>query len=168
MLFASEMNWKWINLKNGNFSGDHMKNVLQIESRPNMEKLTEIASSDDQTGKTKPENNREYGATLVKGKVIESSPGPVTDPTKGMPATFGAFEGVTTMHSHPSGTKRLLLGTSWATAMFGGDKQAPSAQDIKVANSKTNYVFGMRDGTIYMYNKKGVIATIPLSTFKKP
>jgi hypothetical protein len=44
--------------------------------------------------------------------------------------------------------------------------QPPSRTDIK--NSKgVDLVFGMRNKTIYFYNKTGVIATVPFVTFKK-
>ena len=73
------------------------------------------------------------------------------------------------MHTHPSGTKRVILNAnSSGTARFGGTYQPPSSPDISGSNGRVNYVFGMRDGTIYMYNNKGVIATVPISTFKKP
>lgn len=157
-------------IRNGNFSGSHMNNLVQIQSSGNMTKLTDIASKDDGTGGTKPENNREYGAVISNGKVTEGKPGPVSDPSKGLPATFSPQMGKNDvdMHSHPSGTKKVILGTGTGTAQWGGTHQAPSLQDIQSSNNRTNYVFGMRDGTIYMYNKKGVSATIPISTFKKP
>jgi RHS repeat-associated protein len=155
-------------IKNGNFEGEHMSNLVQIQPKANMTKLTEIASKDDSKGGTKPANNREYGAVISNGKVKEGTPGPVSDPSKGAPATFSPQMGKNDvdMHSHPSGTKKVTLGTGTGTAQWGGTYQAPSAQDIKSSNNRTNYVFGMRDGTIYMYNKNGVNATIPMSTFK--
>ena len=46
--------------------------------------------------------------------------------------------------------------------------QAPSDRDINNAGSRTNYAFGMRDGKVYIYNNKGVAATIPMNRFVVP
>ncbi len=62
-------------------------------------------------------------------------------------------------HSHPSGDKKVPGGTAmWV--------QPPSNTDIKTATGK-DYVFAMKEKTIYIYTNKGVIATIPISIFKK-
>lgn len=67
-------------------------------------------------------------------------------------------------HSHPSGTKKVTGGTAmWG---FQSGMQPPSKQDIKEATSRS-FVFGRRDGNVYLYDKKGVKATIPMSAFKK-
>jgi DNA primase len=53
-----------------------------------------------------------------------------------------------------------------ATALLNNTTTKPSATDIKTATGK-DYVFAMKEGTIYIYTTKGVVATIPISTFKK-
>jgi len=142
-------------IKAGDFSGDVMKNVVQIQPEKNMEKMVQVVSKDDGTGGTKASNNREYGGKIENGTVEAVKPGAVGDPAKGVVASITGTDG---FHSHPSGTEKVPGGTAmWV--------QPPSKQDITTA-TKTNYVFGMKDGTIYIYNKTGVLATIPIDTFK--
>ena len=144
-------------LKSGNFNGDHMKNLVQISSDKTMEKMISIVSKDDGTGGEKPENNREYGGDLSNGKVTPTKAGSIGDPSKGKVATVKGE--IIDFHSHPSGTKRVTGGTAmWA--------QPPSNTDIRISKG-TDYVFGMKSGITYIYTSKGVVATIPMSTFKK-
>jgi hypothetical protein len=120
-----------------------------------MEKMVQAVSKDDGTGGTKPANNREYSGNFTKTGVKENAPGAVNDPTKGTPAVTA---GNPDYHSHPSGTKPVPGGhAEWA--------QPPSKQDIQTSN-RTQYAVGMKNGTIYIYNKSGTVATIPTSTFK--
>ncbi|OJW32100.1 MAG: hypothetical protein BGO54_16945 [Sphingobacteriales bacterium 46-32] len=141
-------------INEGDFSGDVMKNVVQIQPEKKMEKMVKIVSKDDGTGGTKASNNQEHSGNLVNGDVKASKSGGVGDPSKGKVASISDVD----FHSHPSGTKKV----PGATAMW---VQPPSKQDI-TTGKKTEYVFGMKDGTIYIYNKTGVVATIPISTFK--
>ena len=160
-------------LKGGSFTGEHMKNVAYLGTTDQMDKMVSTVSKDDQTGGTKAENNQEHGGRiLTNGKTTAEKSGSVGDPFKGMPAAFSFMpqgNEAGDYHSHPSGTKTIVRPNgktatgSWGFAL---DKQPPSNQDIKVSKGRT-FVFGMGDGTIYFYNKKGVQATIPLSTFKK-
>ena len=142
-------------IKDGDFSGNVMKNVVQIQPEKNMEKMAEIVSKDDGTGGAKASNNREYGGSLENGTAKEVKQGGVGNPAKGKVASINDAD----FHSHPSGTNKVPGGTAiWI--------QPPSKQDITTAK-KTEYVFAMKEGTIYIYNKSGVLATIPMSTFKK-
>ncbi|WP_343304191.1 DUF6443 domain-containing protein [Chitinophaga niabensis] len=148
-------------IKAGNFQGDHMKNVVQIQSESNMEKMVNIVSKDDGTGGEKPANNREYGGTLNNNVVKEVSPGKVADPTKtGQVASITGADG---FHSHPSGYKKFKINGAGYTASY---VQPPSLQDMKTTKG-VSYVFGMKGGLIYVHTKQGVIATIPINTFKK-
>lgn len=148
-------------ISNGNLTGDHMKNVVQIESSKNMEKMTEIVSKDDGTGGTKAENNQEHGGTIKNGKVTALKSGPVMDPSKGKNASITSE---VDFHSHPSGTKKVNLpGGKTGTAQW---RQPPSNTDIKLATGK-EYVFAMKEGTIYVITNKGVVASLPMSIFKK-
>ena len=142
-------------IKEGNFDASVQKNIVQVQPEKNMEKMVNAVSKDDGTGGTKSSNNREYSGNFTKTGVKENAPGTVGDPTKGKPAIS---VGDNDYHSHPSGTKSVPGGhAEWV--------QPPSKQDIQTA-TKTEYVVGMKDNTIYIYNKSGVVATIPVSTFK--
>jgi hypothetical protein len=141
----------------GNLTGDHMKNVVQIQSTDRMEAMIN-SIKDDGTGGTEAANNREYSG-LFGGKngvynIHESKAG---KPSEGEPLIT---TGNNDFHSHPSGKEKVNGGTAFW-------QQPPSKQDISVAGNKNQYVVGMGNGIIYVYNKKGVVATIPLSTFKK-
>lgn len=143
-------------IKDGNFIGEHMKNVVEVGSTKTMEKMTEVVSKDDGNGGTKAANNQEHGGFVKDGKVTAAKSGPVGDPTKGQNASI---KGDVDFHSHPSGDKRVTGGTAmWI--------QPPSRTDIKTATGK-DYVFAMKEGTVYIYTNKGVVATLPISTFKK-
>jgi RHS repeat-associated protein len=144
-------------IKEGNFDAIVKKNIVEIQPQKNMEKMVQAVSKDDGTGGTKPANNREYSGNFAKTGLKENAPGPVMDPTKGAPATSA---GDNEYHSHPSGTKSMSGGyhAIWV--------QPPSKQDMLTDSKGTEYVVGMKSNTIYIYNKTGVIATIPLSTFK--
>ncbi len=145
-------------IKNGNFSADVMKNVVEVGSSKTMEKMTEIVSKDDGSGGTKSANNKEYGGKIDGVKVSELKAGEVGDPSKGKNASISSTDRID-FHSHPSGDRKVLGGTAmWV--------QPPSATDIKGAKG-TDYVFAMKQGTIYIYTSKGVVATVPVSTFKK-
>ena len=84
-----------------------------------------------------------------------------------------------TFHSHPSGTNS----TGGSSNSFGGSsstiggsssngyfRKAPSNAGGDVANSgsKVNYVFARSNGTVYIYNNTGVIATVPQKYFVTP
>ncbi len=148
-------------IKNGNFTTEVMKNVVQVESTKAMEKMTDIVYKDDGTGGTKAANNQEHGGTINNGKVTALKSGPVIDPSKGKNASISSNAD---FHSHPSGTKKVnLINGGTGTAQW---RQPPSNTDIKLSTGK-EYVFAMSEGTLYIYTNKGVVATIPISTFKK-
>jgi hypothetical protein len=133
-----------------------MKNLVEIGTTKTMEKMESVVSKDDGSGGTVPSNNREYGGKIVEGKVAPVKAGKVGDPSTGK---LVSITGADDFHSHPSGSVKVPGGTAMWT-------QPPSNTDIKGAKG-TDYVFGMKSGTIYIYKSKGVIATIPISTFKK-
>jgi hypothetical protein len=146
----------------GNLTGDHMKNVVQIQSTDKMGAMIN-SIKDDGTGGTSAANNKEYSGSFggkngVYG-VKESNAG---KPSEGKPLVT---TGTNDFHSHPSGTEKIVINGQSYT---GSWQQPPSKQDISVAGNKNQYVIGMSNGgTIYIYNNKGVIATIPVATFKK-
>lgn len=146
------------NIQEGDFNSDVKKNVVEVKSKTQMEKMVDAVSKDDGTGGTKPANNREYSGNFTPSGVKEDKAGPVTDPSKGAPATT---VGIEEYHSHPSGTKDVPGTTKqWVWT------QPPSKQDIQITKG-TSYVIGMSNNTIYIYNKSGVVATIPVSVFKQ-
>ena len=76
-------------------------------------------------------------------------------------------------HSHPSGTRtegttgNNTIGGSTTTGSF---LHAPSNKggDVENSGKSTNYVFSRSNGTVYIYNNTGVLATIPQKYFVKP
>lgn len=46
--------------------------------------------------------------------------------------------------------------------------QTPSSADIKYAGDGANYCFGMGDGRVYIYDRAGVQAIVPLNDFVMP
>ena len=46
--------------------------------------------------------------------------------------------------------------------------QPPSSADIKYAGDGANYCFGMGDGRVYIYDRAGVQAIVPLNDFVMP
>jgi len=144
-------------IKDGNVTGDHMKNVAKMESQTQMESMVSSIKDDGSHG-TGANNNKEYSGDFTANGVGNLKTSVVGDPSeRGNLAT----QGDPNFHSHPSGTVRL----TGATALW---QQAPSKQDISSASRKHyEYTPGMGNGTIYIYNRTGVVATIPISTFKK-
>lgn len=64
---------------------------------------------------------------------------------------------------------------SSSASIFGGRNskdsnfvQPPSPSDISNAGSHICYVFGMGNKTVYIYNSRGIQATIPLKYFVTP
>ena len=138
-----------------------MSNVTQIQSTDKMEAMVN-SIKDDGTGGTNVANNKEYSGSFGgKNGVYNTKESASGKPSGGKPLeTIGTVD----FHSHPSGTEKITIkGESYT----GSWAQPPSKQDISVSGNKSQYVVGMGNGTIYIYNKNGVIATIPLSTFKK-
>jgi hypothetical protein len=143
--------------------------------------MVDVANQDNGKGGTADANNREYGGVVkTDGTVSQSPAGPVSDPTvnKNAHIDIASFDFQSTFHSHPSGTKSV---SSTGSSPFGGTtlggtttsgyfNSAPSYKggDIENSGSKVNYVFSRSNGTVYMYNNTGVIATIPQANFVTP
>ena len=142
-------------IKKGDFSKETMKNVIEIPSANNINKMEDIVSKDDGMGGTKSENNQERGGFIKNGKVIESEPGPVANLAT---MQIASINGNVDFHSHPSGILKIFGETR-------GWSQPPSSVDINTANGQ-NYIFGMRSNTMYIFTNKGIIGTIPMKIFK--
>ena len=64
-------------------------------------------------------------------------------------------------HSHASGTR--YMGSE-----FRFHVQHPSSEDVATAGDYVHYVFGMGDKQVYIYNKNGIQAVIPITIFVAP
>lgn len=134
--------------------------------------MVDIVNQDNGRGGTLDANNREYGGVIrTDGTVVQSPPGPIVNPLTDARAfiNISSFEFQSTFHSHPSGnissnSSSNLRGGMITTAAFAN---APSnvGGDIGNSGSKVNYVFARGNGTVYIYNKSGVQATIPQKYF---
>ncbi|WP_142686759.1 RHS repeat-associated core domain-containing protein [Chitinophaga polysaccharea] len=178
---------KFIKDNNGNtaaFEGNDIayKNSVEIEgAATTRQAMVDIVNQDNGKGGTDPANNREYGGVVkTDGNVSQSPPGPVSDPilNKDAHINIASFDFQSTFHSHPSGTKSE---SSTGSNPFGGTtiggtttnghfNSAPSNKggDVSNSGSKINYVFSRSNGTVYIYNNTGVIATIPQANFVTP
>lgn len=119
-------------IRNGIFSGEHMKNLVQLESASIISKMLDIVSKDDGTGGGKPENNREYGGSVSKGGVIkEAKPGDVTElstASRASIAILGNQDTKSKFHSHPSDVLTTQLPNNRLNRRFY--EQAPSMTDV--------------------------------------
>jgi RHS repeat-associated protein len=178
---------KFIKDNNGNttaFESNDIayKNSVEIEGKASTRQaMVDVANQDNGKGGTADANNREYGGVVkTDGTVSQSPAGPVSDPTVNPNAhiDIASFDFQSTFHSHPSGDKTV---SSSGSSPFGGTTlggtttsgsflHAPSnvGGDVGNSGSKVNYVFSRGNGTVYIYNNTGVIATIPQANFVTP
>jgi hypothetical protein len=159
-------------------------NVQEVEgSAETRQQMVDVVNQDNGNGGTDPGNNREYGGTVSNdGAVKEAQKGDVTTPESDNPATINItaiHDTKSEFHSHPSGTTSSndqdRLSTGSTSRAFGSTEnhsyhQAPSDVDVKSVGNRTGYTFGMggTTQTVYIYNKNGVTATIPLKHFVNP
>lgn len=111
--------------------------------------------------------------------VNHAKPGPYADPSEKKMATVNVFSGEDgsikaidgTFHTHPKGT--LGPGSNTLGGQTASFVQTPSDVDINSAKSNAqsgavrgnSYVLGTGNGTVYIYNGTGVVATFPLRKF---
>ncbi|TYR36323.1 RHS repeat-associated core domain-containing protein [Sphingobacterium phlebotomi] len=134
--------------------------------------MVDIVNKDSGKGGTSAANNREYGGVVRDGKIIESPMGPVGNPKTDLSASVthpSVRAGDITFHSHPSGQivegpGSSTIGGSTTTYQWG---RAPSGHDIRGAGGN-EYVFSRGNGTVYIYNRSGVVVTIPQARFVTP
>ena len=137
-------------------------NSIAIESSAeNRQAMVAEISRDNGRGGTEAANNREYGGTIQNGKVVVASPGPVANPLADAKASISLPGGFVSFHSHPSGS----VTENGETRYF---VQPPSIDDINTAGEQIHYVFGRRDNIVFVYNKDGVQAVIPMRHFVQP
>lgn len=158
------------------------KNSVEIEgSAETRQGMVDIVNQDNGNGGTKPENNREYGGRIKSdGTVVESPPGAVADPLVNSEASINisSYSSQSTFHSHPSGTNSTggsstgagSSSTLGASVTEGSFRNAPSnvGGDVSNSGAKVNYVFSRGNGTVYIYNNTGVMATVPQKNFVTP
>jgi hypothetical protein len=176
---------KFIKENSGNtdaFKGNDIayKNSVEIEGNPeSRQAMVNIVNQDNGKGGESDANNREYGGRVRStGEVVESLAGPVTNPLVNPSASIDitSSPNQSTFHSHPSGTRtESSTGVSGGTTIggtttTGSFQNAPSNVGGDVGNSgaRINYVFSRGNGTVYIYNNTGVIATIPQKYFVTP
>ncbi len=115
----------------------------------------------------------EYGGTVGKdGTVTAATPGSVADPTKDCHATIEITTDRntrSTFHSHPSGNvvNAPPAGTIGGSTTTYGFTQGPSSIDVNNVGNRTGYVFARGNGTVYIYNKTGVVASMPDKSLRK-
>jgi hypothetical protein len=131
-------------------------------------------------------NFREHGGVLLPDGTITCITGDLSDPRLFAGATlYVEQEALVYYHSHPSGCVEQNGNASYAAVedrnpnkvLFSGSNvtrlicyiQGPSKQDQDAVGNKTGYVFGMdaTSGLIYIYDREGVKATLPVSFVKK-
>ena len=160
-------------ISKGNLTGDHMNNVVETENVSTMKEMYNIVKKDNGGGGTSDANNREYGGVVSKDGAVQESPmGPVknpsTDPNAEIDITSKSTDRAE-FHSHPSGdvTDRPGANTIGGQTKTDNWVQGPSDVDISNIGRKTGYVFARRDGTVYIYNKTGIVASLPDKILKK-
>ncbi len=147
------------------------RNSIEIESSvSNRQAMVTEISKDNGKGGTDDSNNREYGGSIQNGRIVSAEPGPIANPKTDAIASIDLPTGVSTFHSHPSGTiveypPANTIGGSTTTYSF---IQQPSGIDISNAGTNTHYVFGRSSGNVYIYTSEGVQAIIPMKYFVTP
>ena len=116
-----------------------------------------IVMKDNGEGDTSSADNREYGVTTDVEHNRKAYMGPVNDPY--LTGTFVIVKtpanGYTDMHSHPSGKHN-----------DHGFAQPPSKEDIDSASTAAYCtVFGMRSRLVYIYDRTGILAVLPIETY---
>ena len=142
--------------------------VELVGDKSQREKISKHLTKDNGQGGTVAKNNKEYSVVMSNKGNLNKSEGSVTDPTIAKstevsmnPSKNDIMEG----HSHPSGYKIIMNSDG------SGNKyryyQAPSKPDQNLVGNRQGVVFGRANGTVYIYNKSGVVATMPTKTYKK-
>ena len=126
--------------------------------------MYDIVSQDDGNGGSAECNNREYGGYIDEyGFVLEVEQGDVKSPCINESVNITLPKGYSTFQSHPSGNcESYITNDELRTPYY---IQSPSDEDYRIAGSHTCYVFGRRDGYVYVYNREGTQAKIQTSVF---
>ena len=131
-------------------------------------RMYDIVSQDDGNGGSAECNNREYGGYIDECLVMEVPPGDVKSPCVDQKINIKFPTGMEypTFHSHPSGNcASVVYDDHISTTIF---QQSPTPDDYAIAGNHVCYVFGRRDGNVYVYNRKGVQSIITTQDFINP
>lgn len=113
---------------------------------------------DDGQGGTVLNNNREYGGMIRwDNSVPKIDTGDLSYPCTGGAGVRIYGKGKAEFHTHPSGTFNNQHSSGC------GFIQAPSKDDLEAVEKRRGYVFGMSSKLIYIYDSKGLLATLPFS-----
>jgi hypothetical protein len=139
-----------------------------IESRVSIrQQMLSVVKKDDGRGEGD-RDNREYGGTIACNyKVLEQPPGPVSTPGQDAEITIKiASNTIADFHSHPSG--RYNQPPSPEDIYSIGVRPGPdSTPDCEFAVEVVGYVFGIGDGNVYIFTRKGITAMMPVSRWVK-
>jgi hypothetical protein len=144
-------------IKNGYVdSGLVRDNVIEIESIMVFREIFKRIP-DNGRGDTLLNNNREYGGMIRWDNSVRR----IDTGARSFPCFGGAGvriwgRGKAEFHTHPSGFSPR--GCAFI--------QAPSHDDLEAVEKRRGYVFGMSSKLIYIYDSKGLHATLPFSWLK--
>ena len=142
-------------IRQGNLSGPHMQNIMEIESVPTLKKMRNTIK-DDGTGGDSDNNNREYGGIVNhEGQIANVSQGEVRESGKHASVSINPKGARSVYHSHPSGSKNL--------GPLQGSSRFPSQQDHKSIGTATGYLFQMRTKEIIVFDNKKIEAIVSFS-----
>ena len=142
-------------IRQGNLSGPHMQNIMEIESVPTLKKMRNTIK-DDGTGGDSDNNNREYGGIVNhEGQIANVSQGEVRESGKHASVSINPKGARSVYHSHPSGSKNL--------GPLQGSSRFPSRQDHKSIGTATGYLFRMRTKEIIVFDNKKIEAIVSFS-----
>jgi hypothetical protein len=144
-------------IKNGSVDADLVKqNVIEIESITVFRNIFSRIP-DDGSGDTSLNNNREYGGMIrFDNSVTRIDTGDRSYPCYGGAGVRIWGKGKAEFHTHPSGFSPR--GCAFI--------QAPSHDDMEAVEKRRGYVFGMSSKLIYIYDSRGLNATLPFSWLK--
>jgi hypothetical protein len=167
-------------IKRGDIENDTVKNnIVQIADRKLLCDIRKMIK-DNTRGEMDSINNIEYGGVIFENNSFSTLTGPYSDPRKGGAHVTLKHAGKAEYHSHPSGYVGKKPGGNnvpWSeTSVTSGDRsfyfmQGPSKTDQQQVGigengstdtTRIGYVFAMRTNMIFIYNTRGIMATLPL------
>jgi len=159
---------EWL-IHNGQVDNPRVKrNVVPILNKEILKKIQFkiIYSTDhDTSGKFKEYGGdglfREYGGRILTNSTFTFTAGRTTDPRQSH--NNGVDPGVGPLgnfHSHPAGEIQVPIDDKHVRVH--NFVQAPSRQDEHAIGDKTGYVFAMRTQKIYVFDRFGIKACIPI------
>ena len=146
-------------IKTGNLVGEHMSNVQEIGSAKALESMMSSIKDNGKGGIADANNKEYYGSFDDKRNAINTGSSASGKPSLGKNLVSGSGD----FYSHPSGTEKIVKNGQSYTGSWA---QPPSKQDISTSSKRMEIVVGMGNKRIYIYNNKGVVATIPITVIK--